>query len=100
MQAREHEAALWDRCLSAAKDSAEEEAQNLREANVFRLAGMVLRSSFPDEAAGLTLVSRRYFANHPSDLVPLEQVVRNGWVSNLPRLRAALSFLLLSAGKQ
>ena len=100
MQARELEAALLGRCLSVAKNPTKEEAHDAREANVFRLAGMVLRSSFPEEAAGLTSISRRYFASHPLDLVPGEQVVRNGWILSLPRFRAMLSRQLLRAGKQ
>ena len=66
-------------------------AQDQREANVFRLAAMIVRSRFPQESASLMQASERYFALHPEERLPSEDVVRRGWVLSLPRLRDMLS---------
>jgi hypothetical protein len=90
MTAREMESALLDRCAAVARAVAPA-AGDQREANVFRLAAMVVQSRFPGESRSLMQASERYFATHPDEkLVPAE-VVGNGWVMNLPRLRDRLS---------
>ncbi|MBI4742523.1 MAG: hypothetical protein HY777_13455 [Betaproteobacteria bacterium] len=90
MTAREVEAALLTRCTVAAREVAPK-AQDQREANVFQLAAMVVRSRFPRESACLMLASEQYFATHPSERLAPGDVVRNGWVQSLPRLRDMLS---------
>ena len=89
MNARDVESALLARCAAVAREVAQT-AQDQREANVFRLAAMVVRSRFPHESSNLMQASERYFAACPDEkLVPAE-VVRNGWVLSLPRLRDML----------
>jgi hypothetical protein len=90
MTARELESALLTRCTAVARQHAQE-ALDQREANVFRLAAMVVRSRFPAESACLMQVSDQYFALHPSEKLAAEEVVSKGWVLSLPRLRDMLS---------
>lgn len=93
MTARDVEAALLTRCAAVARGVAPT-AQDQREANVFRLASMVVRSEFPRESNNLMLASEQYFSTHPNEsLLPCE-VVRSGWVTSLPRLRDMLSHRL------
>jgi hypothetical protein len=60
------------------------------EANVFRVAAMVVQSRYPNESASLRDASDRYFLRHPGDRVEASEVVRKGWVISLPRLRDML----------
>jgi hypothetical protein len=78
------------RCSAAARDTTPA-ARDQREANVFRLAAMVVQSRFPGDAHRLMCASERYFAAHPDERLASAQVIRNGWVANLPRLRDMLS---------
>ncbi len=94
MTARDVEAALLTRCAAVAREAAPA-AQDQREANVFRLASMVVRSAFPRESDRLMLASEQYFAAHPNDSLPTGAVVRNGWIVSLPRLRDMLSHRLI-----
>lgn len=93
MTARELESALLARCSDVAQGRAQS-AQDQREANVFRLAAIVMRSRFPGESSFLMRASEQYFASHPDERLPPEDVVRNGWVLSLPRLRDMLSHQL------
>jgi hypothetical protein len=93
MTARDVEAALLTRCAAVAREAAPA-AQDQREANVFRLASMVVRSEFPRESDRLMLASEQYFAAHPNDSLLPGAVVRNGWIVSLPRLRDMLSHRL------
>lgn len=77
MTARELEAALLTRCSTAAREVAPT-AQDQCEANVFQLAGMVVRSQFPRESTNLMRASERYFAMHPNEQLTAGDVVRNG----------------------
>ncbi len=96
MTARETEAHWLASCL-AAVSSPSTVVSGAQEANVFRVAGMVLASSWPRQAARLMALSEAYFAQHPADKLPVVQVVHNGWVLSLPRLRDLLSRQLASA---
>ncbi len=89
LTARDVEAALLNRCMLVARGA--EVALDQREANVIRLAAMVLRSAFPIESDSLMAASQRYFAAHPSELLHPSEVIRKGWVVTLPRLRDMLS---------
>lgn len=91
--AREKEAELLSRCATAAREAACT-AHDQREANVFRLAAMVVQSRFPSESACLMRASERYFAGHPQERLAAEDVVHHGWVISLPRLRDMLSIEL------
>jgi 6-phosphogluconate dehydrogenase len=90
MNAREREANMLKRCVLAARGKGVM-AKDQQEANVFRVAAMVVRSRLPQEAAGLMQASEDYFSSHPMDRLPEVDVVKNGWVSSLPRLRDMLS---------
>lgn len=48
MTARDSESAMIDRCVAVAKEGAQS-AQDQREANVIRLAAMVIQFQFPGE---------------------------------------------------
>ena len=93
MTAREGESEMLKRCAAAAQ-ALLPTAQDQKEANVFRLAAMVVQSRFPDESKRLMQVSDRYFMQHPSDKLPAVDVVKQGWVISLPRLRDMLSLQL------
>jgi len=90
MTARDVEAALLRRCAAAAREAAPTAADQ-REAHVFRLAASAVRSRFPHEAANLLRASERYFALHPDERLPSAEVLRQGWIAGLPRLRDRLS---------
>jgi len=93
MTSRDVERALLNRCAAAAKGELAD-ATDQREANVFRLASMVLRPRMPIEAARLMTASECYFRQHPTDLLASAEVVRNGWVLSVPRLRDMLTMQL------
>jgi hypothetical protein len=90
MTARDLESALFDRCAVIAQKETQC-AQDQREANVFRLAAMIVASRFPSESRCLMQASERYFDAHPSEKLAPADVVRQGWVFSLPRLRDMLS---------
>jgi hypothetical protein len=93
MTARELEAALLTRCTAAARQAVPT-AQDQREANIFQLAAMLVRSRFPRESTSLMSASEQYFATHPDERMAPAELVRNGWVPSLPRLRDMLSHQL------
>ncbi|MDR0441744.1 MAG: hypothetical protein LBI59_12330 [Candidatus Accumulibacter sp.] len=93
MTAREAESALLARCAAVAREVAQS-AHDQREANVFRLAAMVVQSRFPGESMRLMRASERYFNLHPNEKLAPADVVRKGWVPSLPRLRDMLSHRL------
>lgn len=93
MDSRETEGMLLARCAAAAR-STSATAENEREANVFRVAAMLLRRTFPQESAHLMDACNLYFGSHPDELLDAEEVVRNGWVFSLPRLRDMLTLRL------
>jgi hypothetical protein len=93
MMARDAESALLSRCFVVAREAAQL-AQGPCEANVFRLAAMVIRSRFPVESMCLMQSSERYFALHPTEKLAPADVIRKGWVLSLPRLRDMLSHRL------
>ena len=90
MTARELESALLTRCTAVARGMAPT-ALDQREANVFRLAAIVVQSQFPHESNRLMLASEQYFAAHPDDRLVSGAVIKNGWVLGLPRLRDMLA---------
>lgn len=93
MPARRAESDMLARCVAVAR-GAVPVARDQQEANVFRLAALVVQSRFPGESASLMNASERYFMQHPGDKLAPAEVVRNGWVFSLPRLRDMLSLQL------
>lgn len=90
MDAREKEKTLLARCVFVAQHPGTS-ASDGSEANVFRLAGSVLRSRLPVESSRLKATSAAYFAQHPDEQLPAAEVVRRGLVVSMPRLRDMLS---------
>ncbi len=90
MNARQVEANMLKRCVFVAR-SPGVIAKDQREANVFRFAAMVVKSRLPNEAAQLMRASQDYFSSYPDHRLPEADVIKNGWVSSLPRLRDMLS---------
>jgi len=90
MTARETEAILLDRCVAMVRGS-DRVAYDQREANVFNVAAMIIAHRFPGEASRLSSASEQYFAAHPDEKLASAEIVKRGWVSNLPRLRDMLS---------
>jgi hypothetical protein len=93
MIARDVESMLLSRCAAVAREAAPT-ARGRWEADAFRLAAMIARPGFPRESGNLMRPSEQYFAEHPDErLVPAE-LVRNDWISSLPRLRDMLNWRL------
>jgi hypothetical protein len=93
MTARDLESAMLARCYAVAKEGAQS-ANNQREANVFRLAAMVIQSRFPGESKCLRRASEQYFSLHPSERMNPADVITRGWILGLPRFRDMLSHRL------
>ena len=49
------------------------------EANVCRLAGMIVDGRYPEAGKRLSDAAATYFADHPEQQVPSAEVVRRGW---------------------
>ena len=93
MTARDVESEMLRRCAAAAR-AVLPAVQDQKEANIFRLAAMVVQSRFPAESMRLMKASDRYFTQHPNDKLAAVDVLRHGWVISLPRLRDMLSLQL------
>lgn len=92
MDPRELEDFILNRCVEVARSEGTSlDANGGREANVFRVAAMVIQSRFPVESQVLMNCAIRYFKVHPEHLRPAADVVRNGDVISLPRLRDSLT---------
>lgn len=97
MNARTEEAKTISRCVDAAMGLAL--PADDREANVFRMASMILLPRYPSESNNLRIIYENYFAMHPSELIESSQVVRNGWVASPSRFRDMLEHALVQAHK-
>jgi hypothetical protein len=92
--ARQAEAAWLGYCVSAARaaDAGQQVvAQDERQANVLRVAALVVQSRFPHEAKRMLAAGNAYLSAHPQHQLHANEVIRRGWVTNLPRLRDMLS---------
>lgn len=89
LTSRENEALMLARCVAVARANGEA-ANDQREANVFRVASMVMGKHYPAEAGRLRAASSSYFGKHPGDKLLAGAVVNKGWVLGLPRLRDML----------
>lgn len=91
MSAREFEARLLQRCaLAARSDDAGVVPQDECEANVFRVAAMIMGPRWAQESRRLLQASERYFNQHPEQLLDPSDVVRKGWIFSFPRLQDML----------
>ena len=80
---------MLGRCAAAANGTVSA-ADDQREANVFRLAAMVLQFRFAAESERLMRASESYFTQHPEARLDPAEVVRRGWVFTAPRLHDML----------
>jgi hypothetical protein len=91
MSGREFEANLLQRCILVARATdGPMAADNQCDANVFRVAAMIIGHQWPQESARLMQASELYFANHPGQQLHASEVVRRGWIIGFPRLRDML----------
>ena len=86
---RETEAQLIGRCVQIAT-GADDRAVDQREANVFRVAAMIIGQPYPAESERLMQAADAYFAKHPADLLHAAENVRKGWIFSFPRLHDSL----------
>ena len=84
--ARDIERAMLERCLQIAT-TPDDAPRDQAEANVCRLAGMIVDGRYPEAGARLFDAATRYFADHPEQQVASAEVVRRGWIISAPRLR-------------
>lgn len=96
--ARDKEAAMLECCVQIAT-ATRDAPRTPAEANVCRVAGMILSHNLPDARRRLDEAATAYFAAHPSELLESGETVRRGWIVNLPRLRDRLERRLLEAGQ-
>ena len=82
---REAEEVMLMSCLEVAQ-GVREMPCSAQQANVMRVAAMVIGRSFPASQKRLSAAAARYFEAHPGEEVESAEIVRRGWVSNLPRL--------------
>lgn len=80
---------MLERCAAFAAGKATA-AVSQQEANVCRVAGMIVGSRFREESRRLLAAGDRYFQTHPHELVEPGEVVRRGWIVSFPRLREGL----------
>ena len=76
--ARDIERTMLERCLQIATTPGDM-PRDQAEANVCRLAGMIVRIRCPAAGARLSDAAATYFADHPEQQVPSAEVVRRGW---------------------
>ena len=91
--ARDIERVMLERCLQIAITPGDM-PRDQAEANVCRLAGMIVDGRYPEAGKRLSDAATAYFADHPEQQVPSAEVVRRGWIINAPRLRDRLERLL------
>ncbi len=89
MTARDKEAAMLECCVLIAT-GALDSPRTPAEANVCRVAGMILGRHLHDARQRLARAADTYFAAYPSELLESAETVRRGWIINLPRLRDRL----------
>ena len=97
--AREVEEAFLMACLEIAS-SLRGRPCSAKDANVMCVAAMVIGNGFPVSQKRLMDAATRYFEVHADAKVETAEVVRRGWVLNLPRLRDRLERKLRAAGAQ
>lgn len=89
------EVEMLERTVLATKG--ETPANDARDALVFKCAASILRPNFPESAKALDRASKAYFSAHPGEELPVQEVVRRGWLISLPRFRDRLEWLLRQA---
>ena len=88
MSAREIESRLVKSLVQAVETNRIPDSNH--EADVFRFAAQLLKTRHPNAAAALESAARCYFSQHKVLPRPFPQVVSDGLVSDIPRLRHAM----------
>lgn len=70
---------------------------SVEQANVCRVAAMVVDGNFPESAVLLRTAAATYFTDHPEQKFEVSEVIRKGWIFDLPRLRHSLERRLKKA---
>lgn len=96
---REAEEVMLMSCLEVAQ-GVREKPCSAQQANVMRVAAMVIGRSFPASQKRPSAAAARYFEAQPGEEVESAEIVRRGWVANLPRLRDRLEHKLRMARAQ
>ena len=82
---RQTESDLVTRCVNAARTGSP--AENRDEADIFRLVAQLLRTRYPDEACTLDAAGRAYFGASGHIPRSFPQIVEEGLVRDVARLR-------------
>ncbi len=90
LNGRERESQLLNRCCTVARSHERGLAENQCEANVFRVAAMIIGPRWRQESNRLLQASEMYFSDHPEQQLHASEVVRKGWIFSFPRLREML----------
>lgn len=90
MTSRQAEQDMLNQCAAVAHATVLVAADQ-KEANIFRVAAMVVQSRFPLEAARLSAASESYLSLNPNEQLPAGEVASRGWILSLPRLKDALT---------
>lgn len=88
MSARETEARLLESLVQAVKTN--RLPDSAQEADVFRIAAQLLKTRHPSEAAVLQSAAAVYFSKHNLQPRSFPQVVSDGLVVDVPRLRHSM----------
>ena len=97
MPARDFEDDLLEKCVAVARGERESATSQI-EANVFEVAGSILRSKLPVAAEKLIAAAETYFVNCPDQRLKVVEVVRKQWIYELSRFRNRLMRLLNERG--
>lgn len=88
--ARLQEASLVRQCLDVATTSSLTEEPTCQQAQIFRLAAMLLRSSHPEAALNLQQAYDVHLLKHACIPLPPDAAIKQGWVLGLARFRDTL----------
>ncbi|MEO7497250.1 MAG: hypothetical protein ABIT83_22635 [Massilia sp.] len=88
LSARDTEAQLMNLLVEAARENRSPSSN--READLFRFAAQLLKSRYPHEANTLDAMAKHYFSQHKIKPRSFPQVVSDGLVSDVARLRHML----------
>jgi hypothetical protein len=89
LSARDQEERLLTRCTAIANGKGR--ILDQREANVCRIAAMILGRTLERQALNLAQASDDYFRTHPAQQLEPGEVIRRHWIIGLPRLRDRLT---------
>lgn len=93
--ARLYEASVVRHCLDAATSTLVEKP-TCQQAQIFRLAAMLLRSSHPEAAGNLLRAYDDHSIEHACVPLPLDNAIDQGWIIGWARFRDTLSRQLSS----